>query len=321
MSGDTTIQPGLISVIIPTYKRYEDLRKAAESSVNQTYPHVEVLVVADGPDPRSREAVAGLGPRLTYYELEQNSGPAAARNFGVERSRGEWLTFLDDDDAMMPERLDRQFTQLDPARPNCMSACRMIYRHNGREDVWPERPIGPNEDLGDYLLVRPSLLGRPGILSLQSLVMHYTVVRAAPLTDHADHEDWAWLLEAWHYADARVNFLWEPLVTYNIDTDGASRSRRTNWQDSLTWALQYRGWLTKRAFNSFVSSKVALKARRAGSWTGLRQLFQILRANRANALDWMFFLGICLLPNSVSHRAWKQSLQAGNATTSPEPAQ
>lgn len=309
-SGGEPIQPGLISVIIPTYRRYEDLRRAAESSIAQTHPLVEVLVVADGPDPLAREAVGNLGPRLQYFELPQNAGPAAARNFGVAHSRGEWLTFLDDDDTMLPERLARQFAELDPEEPHCMSACRMIYRHGSREDIWPARPLAPGEDIGDYLLVRPSLLGRPGVLSLQSLVMHHSVVRSAPLSDHADHEDWAWLLEAWHYAEARVRFLWEPLVTYNIATESATRSRRTNWQDSLAWAMRYRGWLSHPAFNSFLSTKVALKAKRASDWRGLRQIFSLLRSNRPRPLDLLFFCGICLFPNALSHLAWKRSLRA-----------
>jgi glycosyltransferase involved in cell wall biosynthesis len=303
-------QPGLISVIIPTYRRYDELRRAAQSSVDQTYPHVEVIVVADGPDPLARDAVAGLGPRLHYFELPQNAGPAAARNFGVAQSHGEWLTFLDDDDTMLPERLARQITQLNPAEPHCMSACRMIYRHGSREDIWPARPLAPGEDVGDYLLIRPSLLGRPGVLSLQSLVMHHTVVRQAPLTDHADHEDWAWLLEAWHIAGARVHFLWEPLVSYNIATESTTRSRRTNWQDSLDWAMQYRKWLSKSAFNSFLASKVALKAKRAGSRQGLRQLFRLIVSNKPRALDLLFFFSICLVPNALAHHAWKRSLRA-----------
>ena len=170
----------MVSVIIPTFRRYGELRRAAESSVQQSHPLVEVIVVADGPDPLAREAVAGLGPRLRFYELSQNAGPSAARNFGVAQSHGEWLTFLDDDDTMLPERLSRQFARLDPDQPHRMSACRMVYQHSGRQDIWPSRPLAPGEDLGDYLLIRPTLVGRPGVLSLQSLVMHHSVVRNAP---------------------------------------------------------------------------------------------------------------------------------------------
>ncbi len=306
------VEPGLISVIIPTYRRPDCVRIAARSAAEQTHPQVEVLVISDGPDPAARAAVAGLGPRVRFFELPENRGPAAARNFGVERSHGEWLTFLDDDDLMLPQCLERQAAQVDRNQPRTISACRVVYRHGDREDVWPHRPMDQGEDIGDYLLCRPSLLGRPGVLSLQTLLMHHSLLREAPLTDHADHEDWSWMLDAWHLAGARIRFVWEPLVVYNVDTEAASRSRRVNWQDSLDWALTYRERLSKEAFNSFLASKVALKARRAGSATGLRQVFALLRRNRPSMLDLLFFSGICLLPGSLTHSAWKRSLSGGS---------
>ena len=304
------VEPGLISVIIPTYRRPDRVRSAAQSAVNQTYASVEVLVVSDGPDAAARAAIEGMNPRVRYLELPANRGPAAARNFGVEHSRGEWISFLDDDDLLLPHCLERHASKVASGEPQRLSACRIIYRHDGREDIWPHRPIADGEDIGDYLLLRPSLTGRPGVLSLQSLLIHHSLLQTAPLTDGADHEDWSWMLNAWHLAGARVRFIWEPLVIYNVDTEAASRSRRTNWRDSLEWAQSYRPWLSRAAFNSLLATKVALKAKRAGSGQGLREIFGILRRNRPSLLDLAFFGGIWLLPGALSHRAWKQSLSA-----------
>ena len=139
---------GLVSIIIPTYKRFDELREAAVSALKQTYPHVEVIVVADGPDPEARAAVAGLDERLRYIELDRNSGPAAARNRGVLESRGEWLCFLDDDDTLLPERLERVMLIADEGKPKQMVSCRTIYRHGGRDDVWPSRPLADGEGRG-----------------------------------------------------------------------------------------------------------------------------------------------------------------------------
>lgn len=79
---------GLVSVIIPTYRRAAEVRVAAESAFAQTWAAVEVIVVSDGPDPATRAALASLGPRLRYLELPKNEGPAAARNAGVAASHG-----------------------------------------------------------------------------------------------------------------------------------------------------------------------------------------------------------------------------------------
>lgn len=310
---------GLVSVIIPTYRRSREVRTAAQSALAQTWPEIEVVVVADGPDAETRAAVEGIDPRLRYLELAQNNGPAAARNAGVAASRGEWLAFLDDDDCMLPGKIEAQMRLADPAAPTRMVSCRSIYRCNGSDVVWPARPIGENEDVADYILRRPSLLGRPGVVSLQSLLVHRSVVERIPFSTHDDHEDWAWLLEAWHLVGARVVFAWEPLVVYNIATDVVSRSRRVNWADSLAWARQYRKWIGDRAYCSFLASKAALKARRAGDWHGVREIAGEVLRSRPGPLDLAFLAGIALLPPVVLQRAWKRSLgSAKNATAGAE---
>jgi glycosyltransferase involved in cell wall biosynthesis len=302
---------GLVSVVIPTYRRVGEMVAAVKSVLSQTYTELEVIVVADGPDAEARAAVEGMDGRLRYMELAVNSGPAEARNAGMRASRGEWLTFLDDDDTMLPEKIERTSELADAREPKKMVSCRTIYRHDGKDDVWPSRPIGLGEDVGDYILLRPSLLGRPGVLPLQTLLIHRSVLEAVPFTTHKDHEDWAWLLEAWHIAGARVVFVWEPLVVYNIATESISRSRRMNWRDSLAWAETYRTWIGRRAYNSFLTTKVALKAKRAGDWGGLRMIAGKVLGNRPGVLDLAFLAGVSLLPRTVLQTAWKRSLKSG----------
>ena len=263
---------GLVSVIIPTYRRPTEVRVAAESALAQTWTNLEVLVVSDGPDAETREAMKGLDSRLRYLELPRNVGPAEARNLGVAASRGEWLTFLDDDDLMLPRKVEAEMQLSDPAQPWRMISCRTLYRRGSRDAAWPDRPIAEGEDIADYILQRPSLLGRPGVIPIQTLLVHRSVVEKVPFATHADHEDWAWLLEAWHLAGARVVFAWEALVVYNIATESISRSRRMNWEDSVRWAESYRAWIGDRAFSSFLCTKAALKAKRAGDWRGLRSI-------------------------------------------------
>lgn len=313
-----TIEPGLISVIIPTFRRPGGVREAVCSVLAQTYTQVEVIVVADGPDPAACAAVSDLGSRVHYFELLQNAGPAAARNHGIQQSHGEWISFLDDDDLMLPDRLARQFTSLDRTQPHLMSVCRLIYRRHldendaaspTRDDIWPARPIGLDEDLGDYLLYRPSLLGRPGIVSLQALIVHHSVACSVSMPTYPEHEDWAWLLDVWHIAGGRIRFFWEPLVVYNIDTSAESRSRRKNWDDSLSFVLEYHHWLSRRAFTSFVSTKVMVKARRAGSGRGIQRVLSLLWANHAALRDYTYFAVILLLPLEWAQRVWKHSLR------------
>ncbi len=316
-------EPGLVSIIIPTYRRPRELVVAVRSALCQTYRPVEVIVISDGPDPETRTAMEALpecNGKLRYMELTENRGPAEARNAGVRASRGEWLSFSDDDDEILFEKTARQMEIADSAHPEQMISCRTIYRHDGIDSVWPKAPLAPGEDVADYILRRPSLLGRPGVLPIQTLLVHRSVFAAVPFTTHRDHEDWAWLLEAWHHAGARVRFVWEPLVVYNIVTDSISRSRRMNWEDSAAWAQEFRPWLSDRAYTSFLATKVLLKARRARDWRAVRQVAGEILRNHPGPLELLFLLGALAVPGAVLHAAWKRSLGKAEAAVKTEDA-
>lgn len=102
---------GLVSVIIPTYNRAPVLRRAIESALSQTYPALEVVVADDGSSDDTADVVLSLGPRVRYLRQE-NAGVSAARNFGMRNARGEFIAFLDSDDAWQPWKLKAQVAAL-----------------------------------------------------------------------------------------------------------------------------------------------------------------------------------------------------------------
>lgn len=100
---------GLVSVIIPTYNRSSDCKIAVESVLSQTYGDVEVLVVDDGSVDDTREVVSGLDERVRYIR-QANAGVSAARNAGLDAASGEYIAFLDSDDAWLPWKLEAQLS-------------------------------------------------------------------------------------------------------------------------------------------------------------------------------------------------------------------
>lgn len=96
----------LVSVVIPTYRRHELLRKACESVLTQSYSPIEVVVVNDMPGDEVGSALEGMAVKI--INNEKSLGGAGARNRGVEESRGKFIAFLDDDDVFHPEKISRQ---------------------------------------------------------------------------------------------------------------------------------------------------------------------------------------------------------------------
>jgi glycosyltransferase involved in cell wall biosynthesis len=94
----------LFSVIIPTYGRPHFLEDAVRSVLNQSVQDVEIVVVDDA-SPRPVELLTP-DPRVRVIRRGVNGGPAAGRNSGLDVAAGSYITFLDDDDTFVPERLE-----------------------------------------------------------------------------------------------------------------------------------------------------------------------------------------------------------------------
>lgn len=125
----------LVSAIIPTYNRGYIVDRAIESVLNQTYENIEVIVVDDGSTDNTQEKLKEYGDRIRVV-YHRNSGPAAARNRGIEASRGEIIAFLDSDDVWLPTKLERQVSLLQRSRtyvPCCL--CNGIQRFAGRRET------------------------------------------------------------------------------------------------------------------------------------------------------------------------------------------
>ena len=110
---------GLVSVIIPTYKRSDKLERAIYSILNQTYNNIEVLLVNDNISDddytkniveRSRKFERDSRFRLILQEQHING--AVARNVGIKAARGEYIAFLDDDDWWEPNKIEKQVEKL-----------------------------------------------------------------------------------------------------------------------------------------------------------------------------------------------------------------
>lgn len=94
------------AVIVPAYNAASTLKRALDSALAQTWPPAEVIVVDDGsPD---RDGIAGIvaGYAVPIRLIQQeNAGPAAARNTGIEASSSPWIAFLDADDSWLPDKM------------------------------------------------------------------------------------------------------------------------------------------------------------------------------------------------------------------------
>jgi glycosyltransferase involved in cell wall biosynthesis len=101
------MEPKLVSIIIPCYNAEQWLSEAIESCLQQTYPHIEVIVINDGSTDKSLEIIKSYAGKIIVENLP-NQGGNHARNRGFALSRGEYIQYLDADDYILPEKIERQ---------------------------------------------------------------------------------------------------------------------------------------------------------------------------------------------------------------------
>lgn len=95
----------LVSVIINNYNYGYFLNEAIDSVINQTYSHIEIVVVDDGSTDNSREIIANYKDKVISV-LKENGGQASAFNAGFAASSGEIICMLDSDDVFLPNKIE-----------------------------------------------------------------------------------------------------------------------------------------------------------------------------------------------------------------------
>jgi glycosyltransferase involved in cell wall biosynthesis len=201
-----------VSVIVPTYNHVHYLADCLNSLASQSMDDFEVLVIDDASTDNTSEVIeaykAHFGERLIYRRLESNVGRGAVRNYGIEIARGEYITFLDSDDAYLPEKVECQAKYLDEHQNAGAVTCSYAYVDKDMKRIGsnPGAPRGfvglfgeeegVFEDGTGFLMVRREILERTGLFDLRLSAGEDTdlIIRIASIT--------------------KVGFIYEPLYLY-----------------------------------------------------------------------------------------------------------
>ncbi len=134
------METGKISIIVPVYNASEYIDDCISSVRTQTYGNWELILVDNGSEDDSLEIcqkAAEEDGRIQVFHESINSGVSAARNFGMEKARGEYLTFVDADDRLKPEALERLLVLITDSRADFAVGGfeRWIERKKGTEET------------------------------------------------------------------------------------------------------------------------------------------------------------------------------------------
>ncbi len=169
-----------VSVIVPLFNKADYIGRALASVSGQSFADFELIVVDDGSTDGGPEIVAQHGDSRLRLISQQNRGPGAARNRGIEESRGLLLAFLDADDEWLPNYLEVSIAGMDGSGArHAAHACAYFDEPAGTDSsaMWRNRGLVPGVCRVDASTRAEALLHRVAFMSPCTTVARVDVIR------------------------------------------------------------------------------------------------------------------------------------------------
>ncbi|HED06226.1 MAG TPA: glycosyltransferase [Ignavibacteria bacterium] len=220
----------LVSIIIPTYNDSENLTGAINSCLNQTYKNIEILICDDGSNDKTPEIVAKYKEKHTnkikYYKLEHLESPAIARNIGIKNAKGEFISFLDSDDLMMENKIEKQvrFLENNPFIDIvCSNATKfndakdeLFYKKQSHEEkISFKKLLENNNIINSTVLIRKTAIENIGLLYERKYYL-----KNIKKFFYEDYEYWLRAL----LLNKNIFYSPEILIKYRISNKGISQN-------------------------------------------------------------------------------------------------
>lgn len=247
----------LVSIIIPAYSRPDELNHSINSVINQSYENIEIIIIDDFSSIELKKTIEKFcDSRIQYYKLNENVGVTESRKYGIEKSNGEYITFLDDDDYM---------------EPNCIQEKVDIFLNSNNlnlviSDYTENNLVAGNKfncSLEFFFKDFPiEICKRPGpffqcCLFKSSLLIDYNSLfdkKAIP------SEDWDFFINL-SKVELKVGYINQSHFTWNISKNSQSANYK-NEADGLKYIiLKHRNLILKRVGKSIYSDHFRMVGR------------------------------------------------------------
>lgn len=211
----------LISIVIPTFNRFELLNLAVQTVLKGTWSNIEIIIVNDkSTDPRYYSGVLEKYPKTRVIHLEINqkekynvpSAQGAVRQIGIEASIGNWIAFLDDDDLFFPEKLETQMKELKFRNMKMCCTNMVVIRYNNFPNIIAMRNY---HDEKTPQIITLNDIKQSNIICNSTVLIHKSVLQKAGPQLPVKWEDWHLWLRALQFVDCL--YISKPLAYYTIE--------------------------------------------------------------------------------------------------------
>jgi len=289
----------LISVIVATYNRPDQLARCLEALLAQTFDDFEVIVVDDGSDPpvqSSLPSALASSPRVRVLRTPANGGPARARNIGVANAQGEFIAVVDDDVVAEPRLLASHLAYANDSLDRVVQIGPLAAPADWRPTPWNlweaetldveyRRMIrGVYHPTWKQFFTGNAFLRKADFLLAGGFNEHFTRAEDIELGYRLEKAgcQFAFIPEAvgWHYSERSLqSWLSIPRDYARFEVSIHKLHPEVGWLDHIRWQERRRSPYTRVARRllrlfSLESAGVALAVRsaRLSHWRGLRRI-------------------------------------------------
>ena len=220
-----------VSVVIAAYNAQNHLTRAIDSILAQTLLPNEIIVVDDGSTDKTKEVVLSYGNKVRYIH-QDNAGPGAARNAGIEAAKFEWIAFLDADDEWLKDKLQLQIDSLKRSKDltwvagnynRCLYESIEAVPQSKQEDI--DAVMDGNNHFEDFIdAFKHKVFGFTGTMLIMRNILLDTGLFNADYRLAEDIDLWLRIA----YKHPRFGYVKEPVAIYHLDTpDSLSRKKQT----------------------------------------------------------------------------------------------
>ncbi len=231
-----------ISVVVPVYNTAKYLPECIESLLNQTHQNLEIILVDDGSTDDSGKIADDYAKKDRRIKVihKKNGGQSSARNRGLKEATGEYLSFIDSDDAIAKNFYEEHLKLYD--ENTSVTVCGAYYkmlRKNSARNVYINklRTRRKHESKKAYILYLLAVDGR--MYWSVNKVYKTSVAKKCKFDESINFaEDTKFVLDYLNLMNGEPKFVLKPLYIYNFGTETSTiRSAATKWEN---WQRQYQ---------------------------------------------------------------------------------
>ncbi len=264
----------LISIVIPIYNRADTIGRAVESCLAQTYSNFEIVLVDDCSTDDLQSVLQRYtdDQRIRLVRHPTNQGVSAARNSGVQHARGEFIAFLDSDDAWHPAKLERQWNEiekLEDGKPFLCGTLTEVISDRAPTTITPTRSKPHDIRFGDYMFVRRTRNKLPLVadsranradgyfIHLSSAILPRILANETPFrTALNQYEDLAFVIDL-ESKGTKIVLIEEPLAIQYDDTRPGRLGHRDDVERGHQFLREMGDALSSNAKLAFETSHLA----------------------------------------------------------------